>query len=76
MLAGLWGKKIGMTQVFAKDKAVPVSVIDVSDWIVMQVKTDAKDGYASVKVGCLRPVMQKSHFLKIGSRNRKPILAI
>lgn len=62
MLAGLWGKKIGMTQVFAKDKAVPVSVIDVSDWIVMQVKTDAKDGYASVKVGCLRPRYAKKPF--------------
>ena len=31
MIKGIWGKKIGMTQIFSdKDKVVPVTVIDVA----------------------------------------------
>lgn len=55
MVNGLWGKKIGMTQVFSTDqKVVPVTVIDLADWYVTQVKTRVRDGYDAVKVGCLR----------------------
>lgn len=55
MVSGLWGRKIGMTQVFEKDKAIPVTVIDVSDWLVTQIKTEEKDGYNAVQIGCIRP---------------------
>ena len=42
MVNGLWGKKIGMTQIFSDNhKVVPVTVIDVADWFVTQVKTKA-----------------------------------
>ncbi|KKR97302.1 MAG: 50S ribosomal protein L3 [candidate division TM6 bacterium GW2011_GWE2_41_16] len=55
MKAGLWGKKVGMTQIFASDrKVVPVTVVDVSDWIITQIKTDAVDGYSALQLGCLR----------------------
>ncbi len=55
MVNGLWGKKIGMTQIFSADqKVVPVTVIDMADWYVTQVKTKQRDGYDAVKVGCLR----------------------
>lgn len=54
MVAGLWGKKVGMTQVFAQDKAIPVTVIDVSNWLVTQVKTEPTDGYTALQVGQLR----------------------
>lgn len=52
MNTGLWGKKIGMTQVFSQQqKVVPVTVIDVAHWYVTQVKTKEKDGYSAVKMG-------------------------
>lgn len=54
MAAGFWGKKIGMTQVFTEEKAVPVTVIDASDWFVTQIKTIDKDGYESIQLGCLK----------------------
>lgn len=55
MVKGLWGKKIGMTQVFSgEQKVVPVTVIDVSNWFVTQVKTKANDGYDAIKMGCLK----------------------
>jgi large subunit ribosomal protein L3 len=52
MIKGLWGKKIGMTQVFSDEqKVVPVTVIDLADWYITQVKTKANDGYSAVKLG-------------------------
>ena len=52
---GLWGKKIGMTQVFSKEnKVIPVTVVDVNNWVLTQVKTQGSDGYDAVQVGCLR----------------------
>ena len=39
MIKGIWGKKIGMTQVFSENNAVvPVTMIDVSNWLVTHVK--------------------------------------
>jgi len=54
MVKGLWGKKVGMTQVFAGNKAVPVTVIDLSHWLVVRIKTKQQDGYDAIQVGCLR----------------------
>ena len=52
MVNGLWGKKIGMTQLFSEEnKAVPVTVIDVSDWYVTQIKTTKTDGYNALQLG-------------------------
>lgn len=56
MLQGVWGKKIGMTQVFnEKDVVVPVTVIDVARWVVTQIKTIEKDGYNALQLGTVRP---------------------
>ena len=45
------GRKIGMTRVFMDDgRAVPVTVIDVANNRVTQVKTPEADGYAAVQV--------------------------
>ncbi len=56
MLQGVWGKKIGMTQVFNnKDVVVPVTVIDVARWVVTQVKTVDKDGYTALQIGTVKP---------------------
>lgn len=55
MVTGLWGRKIGMTQVYSKENAVvPVTVVDVSGWFVTGIKTKERDGYSAVQVGCLR----------------------
>ena len=51
MSIGLVGRKIGMTRVFTDDgDSVPVTVLDVSNNRVTQVKTPAVDGYAAVQV--------------------------
>lgn len=55
MLKGVWGRKIGMTQIFsANNKVVPVTVIDVDNWLVTNIKTKDKDGYDAVQCGALR----------------------
>ena len=52
MSIGLVGRKVGMTRIFTDDGAtLPVTVIDVSDNRVTQIKTAESDGYAAVQVG-------------------------
>ena len=51
MSLGLVGRKVGMTRVFTDDgSAVPVTVLDVANNRVTQVKTPDADGYAAVQV--------------------------
>ena len=51
-MAGLIGKKIGMTQLFDEEgAAVPVTVIEAGPCPVVQVKTDETDGYRAVQLG-------------------------
>ena len=46
------GKKIGMTQVFKEDgTAVAVTVVECGPCVVLQRKTDEKDGYSAIQVG-------------------------
>ena len=51
-MKGILGKKIGMTQVFAKDgKIIPVTVVSVEPNVVMQIKTKETDGYEAIQLG-------------------------
>ena len=51
MSLGLVGRKVGMTRLFTDDgDAVPVTVVDVSNNRVTQIKTPETDGYAAVQV--------------------------
>jgi large subunit ribosomal protein L3 len=51
MSLGLVGRKVGMTRVFTEDgSTVPVTVLDVSNNRVTQIKTPETDGYAAVQV--------------------------
>ena len=51
MSLGLVGRKVGMTRIFTDDGAsVPVTVLDVSNNRVAQIKTPENDGYAAVQV--------------------------
>jgi large subunit ribosomal protein L3 len=49
---GILGKKLGMTQIFTKEGLkIPVSVIEVSPNVVLEVKNLDKDGYTSIRLG-------------------------
>jgi large subunit ribosomal protein L3 len=51
MTIGLVGRKVGMTRIFTDDGGTqPVTVLDVSDNRVTQIKTAETDGYAAVQV--------------------------
>jgi len=51
MSLGLVGRKIGMTRVFAEDGAsIPVTVLDMSNNRVSQVKKVESDGYDAVQI--------------------------
>ena len=78
MSIGIIGKKVGMTRIYTdKGVAIPVTVIDVADNVLLQEKTLEKDGYRGVQVGyddqkearVNRPAM--GHFKKHGSETPK-----
>ena len=51
MTLGLVGRKVGMTRIFTDEgDSLPVTVLDVSDNRVTQIKTPATDGYSAVQV--------------------------
>jgi large subunit ribosomal protein L3 len=51
MSLGLVGRKIGMTRIFTDDgTSLPVTVLDVSNNRVTQIKTALTDGYSAVQV--------------------------
>jgi large subunit ribosomal protein L3 len=51
MTIGLVGRKVGMTRIFTDDGVtLPVTVLDVSDNRITQIKTAENDGYAAVQV--------------------------
>ena len=73
MSLGLVGRKVGMTRVFTDDgDTIPVTVVDVSNNRVTQIKTAETDGYAAVQVayGRRRPSRVNKaaagHFAKAG----------
>ena len=49
---GILGKKVGMTQVFTEaGELIPVTVIDTTPNVVLQLKTVENDGYAAAQLG-------------------------
>jgi large subunit ribosomal protein L3 len=51
MSLGLVGRKVGMTRIFTDDGvSVPVTVLEVSNNRVTQVRTPSQDGYSAVQV--------------------------
>lgn len=63
MVNGILGKKVGMTQVFDENGAVvPVTVVDVGNIVVTQVKTCENDGYAALQLGILKKKMHGKAF--------------
>lgn len=70
---GLIGRKVGMMRIFTEDgESIPVTVLDVSNNRVTQVKTVENDGYSAVQVafGSRRPTRvtkpMAGHYAKAG----------
>jgi large subunit ribosomal protein L3 len=70
---GLLGRKVGMTRIFTDDgESVPVTVLDVSNNRVAQLRTREVDGYSALQVAhgarrssrVIKP--QAGHFAKAG----------
>ena len=54
MVKAIIGKKAGMTQIFDENgKVIPVTVIEAGPCVVVQKKTEEKDGYEAVQLGFL-----------------------
>ena len=52
MKKGIIGRKLGMTQLFdEKGKVIPVTVISAGPCVVVQKKTNEKNGYEAVQLG-------------------------
>ena len=73
MSLGLVGRKVGMTRIFTDEgDSLPVTVLDVSDNRVTQIKTTGTDGYNAVQItfGKRRPSRvnkaSAGHFAKAG----------
>ena len=78
MQKAIFGKKIGMTQIFnAEGKVVPVTVIEAGPCSVIQRKTVDTDGYEAVQLGFgelkekLANKAIKGHFAKSGVSLKK-----
>ena len=51
-MEGILGRKLGITQIFTADGAtVPVTVVEAGPCVVVQRRTQKKDGYEAVQVG-------------------------
>lgn len=51
-VAGILGKKVGMTQLFdSKGEVRPATVLQAGPCVITQSKTQAKDGYESAQIG-------------------------
>ena len=63
-MKGILGRKKGMTEVFTTDgKLIPVTVIEVEDNAVSQIKTKESDGYDAIQLATVE---------KKASRSNKP----
>ena len=59
-VAGILGKKIGMTQVFdEKGDVHPITVLQAGPCVITQLKTLAKDGYEAAQIGLVEFVKAK-----------------
>ncbi len=51
-MAGIIGKKIGMTSVFSTDgKNIPCTIVEAGPCVVTQIKSQEKDGYDAIQIG-------------------------
>ena len=52
MIAGLLGKKLGMTQIFSKEgDLIPVTLLQAGPCDLLQIKNEKNDGYSALQIG-------------------------
>ncbi len=51
MIKAILGKKLGMSQIFREGEVIPVTVIETGPCVVVQKKTQDKDGYSAIQIG-------------------------
>jgi len=80
-MAGIIGKKIGMTSVFSADgKNSPCTIIEAGPCVVTQIKTQKTDGYESVQLGFEdkkeknTPKAMMGHFAKAKTTPKRKIV--
>ena len=80
-MKGLLGKKLGMTQVYnEKGILIPVTVIQAGPCVVVDVKTEEKDGYCALQLGFGRRKVKNvekpllGHYKKSGADNNPPAI--
>jgi large subunit ribosomal protein L3 len=76
MTIGIFGKKIGMTQIFdANGHIIPVTLVKTDPCQICQIKTAETDGYNAIQVGYLREDLIKitkplqGHLEKSGAKS-------
>ena len=74
-MASLFGKKIGMTQMFEENgRRVPVTVIEAGPCVITQIKTPETDNYSAIQVGFIELDAKRlnkpmtGHFSKLGQK--------
>ena len=77
-VAGMLGKKIGMTQVFDENGEIhPITVVQVGPCVITQIKTQAKDGYDAAQIGLVEFVtsskINKAMAGHFGKNNVPPV---
>ena len=66
-MKGILGRKKGMTEVFTTDgKLIPVTVIEVEDNVVSQVKTKETDGYNAIQLATVEKKESRSNKPEMG----------
>ena len=66
-MKGILGRKKGMTEVFTTDgKLIPVTVIEVEDNVVSQIKTKETDGYDAIQLATVDKKESRSNKPEIG----------
>ena len=66
-MKGILGRKKGMTEVFTTDgKLIPVTVIEVEDNVVSQVKTKETDGYEAIQLATVEKKESRSNKPEMG----------
>lgn len=61
-MKGILGRKKGMTEVFTADgKLIPVTVIEVEDNVVSQIKTKESDGYDAIQLATVEKKVSRSN---------------
>lgn len=80
-MPGIIGRKVGMTSIYsAEGKAMPCTVIEAGPCVVIQIKTQDRDGYEAIQLGFgdrkdkNTPNALKGHFKKANTEPKSKLV--